>query len=223
MTRYLIIGAAGYAQEVAWSLRAQIDAGGAEAGPFVFFDDRVPPGPLPSGLGDVAGTLDEVARHATPDAALVLGIGLPKVKRRVVDRLAATGLRWVTVVHPSALLGPNLRLDEGTYIGAGAIVTVNATIGRFVTVNLHCQVAHEDVLGDFVTLHPDVHLSGDVVIEEGCELGTGAIAIPGVRIGAWAILGAASVAVKSLAGGATYVGTPAREVTPRVRLTGVAS
>ena len=103
-----------------------------------------------------------------------------------------------------------MSLGEGCYVGAGAILTVNARIGAFATINLHCQVAHDDVLGDFVTLHPDVHLSGNVTIAEGCELGTGAIVIPGVTLGSWSVLGAGAVAVKTLPGRETYVGLPAR-------------
>ena len=209
MTRYLVIGAAGHAQEVAWTLRAQIDAGTQPDGELVFFDDRVPPGLVASGLGPVVGTLDDVASHADGDARLVLGIGLPRVKAAVTARLAHLGLPWATVVHPTALVGPNSTIGEGSYVAAGAIVTVNVRIGRFVTVNMGCQVAHEDVVGDLATLHPGARLSGDVVVGEGCELGSGAIAIAGVRIGAWAVLGAGCVAVRSLDGERTYVGTPA--------------
>jgi acetyltransferase-like isoleucine patch superfamily enzyme len=87
---------------------------------------------------------------------------------------------------------------------------VNASIGRFVTINLHCQVAHDDVIEDFATLHPDTHLSGGVVVEEGSELGTGSICIPGVHVGPWSILGAGAVAVRALEGWTTYTGLPAK-------------
>src|SRR5207249_4569764 len=84
MTRYLVIGAGGYAQEVAWSLDEQTRAGGHRC-EFIFFDDGLPPGPLPSGLGEVAGTLDAVAAHRRgADTRLVLGIGLPRTKSAVV-------------------------------------------------------------------------------------------------------------------------------------------
>ncbi len=206
--RYLVIGAAGHAQEVAWSLREQMRAGGGTC-ELRFFDDRVPRGPLPSGLGHVVGTVDDVAAHAT-DAALVLGVGLPRLKLALVERLAPLSLPWTTVIHPRATVGPNVTLGEGTYVAAGAIVTVNVRIGRFVTVNMHCQVAHDGVVDDFVTLHPDVHLSGNVTVGTGCELGTGSIAIPGTRMGDWSVLGAGAVALESLDGGETYVGAPAR-------------
>lgn len=213
--RYFVIGASGYGQEVAWSLQAQAAAAG-RACAISFFDDRMALGPVASGLGHVVGDIDAVERHAQgDDVALVLGVGLPRVKAAVVARLAALGLPWATVIHPSALVGPNVTIGDGSYVGAGTVCTVNASIGRFVTVNLHCQVAHDDVIEDFVTLHPDTHLSGGVVVEEGSELGTGSICIPGVRVGPWSILGAGAVAVRPLEGWSTYTGLPAKPLAPR--------
>jgi sugar O-acyltransferase (sialic acid O-acetyltransferase NeuD family) len=209
MARFLVIGAAGHAQEVAWSLREQCAALGRDC-ELMFFDDRIPTGELASGLGAVEGDLDAVAHHADEDARLVLGIGRPRTKAAVRERLAGLALPWATVIHPTALVGPAVSIGEGSYVGAGAVLTVNARVGRFVTVNLHALVTHDDVIGDFATLHPNVRLSGGVVVGDGCELGTGAIAIPGTRIGEWAILGAGAVAVRPLAGHATYVGVPAR-------------
>jgi sugar O-acyltransferase (sialic acid O-acetyltransferase NeuD family) len=139
-----------------------------------------------------------------------MGVGLPATKEAVARRLADVGLPWTTVVHPRATVGPNVHLGPGSYVAAGAVLTLNVRIGRFATVNMHCQVAHDGVLGDFVTLHPDVHLAGGVTVGDRCELGTGAIVIPGLSIAAGAVVGAGAVVVRALPARATYVGVPAR-------------
>jgi sugar O-acyltransferase (sialic acid O-acetyltransferase NeuD family) len=218
--RFLIVGAAGHAQEVAWSLREQEVRGGRSC-EILFFDDAVPNGRVASRLGDVVGTLGDLRDwDDRDDAALVLGVGVPALKTVITERLAPVRLPWATVVHPAATVGPNCRIREGSYIAAGAIVTVNCTIGRFVTINMHCQVAHDDVLEDLVTLHPDTHLGGNVRVEEGAELGTGSIVLPGLTVGARAVLGAGCTVVRSLSGHATYVGVPAGPVVRRKRATG---
>jgi sugar O-acyltransferase (sialic acid O-acetyltransferase NeuD family) len=210
--RYLVMGAAGHAQEVAWALRERERTQG-RACDLVFFDDRVPPGPLASGLGSVGGPLDLVTEAAGEAACrLVLGLGLPRPKARVVERCASTGLEWETVIHPDARIGPGVEIGEGSYVAAGAVVTVDVRIGRFVTVNVHCGVAHDAVVGDFASIHPNAHLAGGVVVGASCEIGSGAVVIQGVTIGAGAVLGAGAVAVRSLAGGRTYVGVPATEL-----------
>jgi acetyltransferase EpsM len=212
MVRYLVIGAAGHAQEVAWSLREQAKARG-ETCRLDFFDDLVAPGPLSSGLGCVVGRLDEARGLAERrEGSLVLGIGLPRMKAAVVARLACRDELWTTVIHPSAIVGPAASIGAGSYVGPGAVLTVGVRLGRFSTINTHCLAAHGDAFGDFVTLHPAAHVSGEVTIEEGCEVGAGAVVIPGLRIGAWSVLGAGCVAVRDLPGGRTWVGVPARDL-----------
>ena len=219
--RYLVVGAAGHAQEVAWSLREQLAARG-ESAALLFFDDQVPPGPLPSGLGAVIGGFHLLHEQSWDGAQLVMGIGLPSTKVAVAQRLAAMRLPWATVVHPRALISPNVEIGEGCYVAAGAIVTLNVRVGRFGTINMHCQVAHDDVLGDFVTLHPDTHLAGCVAVGDRCEIGAGTLVIPGVTVGADAVVGAGCVVVRSLPGGCTYVGVPARELAGRAARRAVA-
>jgi acetyltransferase EpsM len=221
--RYLVIGAAGHGQEVAWSLREQERAVGRTC-EILFFDDRLPRGPVPSGLGQIVGTLKDVAMHAgREDAKLVLGVGLPGSKARIVRHLSPLGLPWARVIHPCAVVGPQVTIGDGSYVGAGAVLTVDACVGRFVTLNIHSGVTHGDVLEDFVTLHPDAHLSGNVRLHEGVEVGTGAVVIPGMSIGAWAIVGAGAAVVNSLSGNRTYVGVPATEVRRRGECTAIVS
>jgi sugar O-acyltransferase (sialic acid O-acetyltransferase NeuD family) len=212
--RYLVIGAGGHGQEVAWSLAEHERARGSSY-ELLFFDDAVAAGALASGLGSVVGALDTVADHADRRRSrLVLGVGLPHLKARLTARFADAGLAWATVIHPRAIVGPNVEIGAGSYVAAGAIVTVNVRIGAFATVNMQAQIAHDSVVDTLATLHPDVHVAGGVHIGEGVELGTGSSVIPGLTIGPWAVLGAGAVVVESLAGDETYVGVPARPVDP---------
>lgn len=188
LVRYLVVGAGGHAQEVAWAL-VEHERGRGESPELLFFDDALPTGPLPSGLGAVAGPLEAIADHADRRRSLlVLGVGLPSLKMRLGARVASLGLAWATVVHPRAAIGPNVEIGPGSYIAAGAIVTVNVRLGAFVTVNMHAQVAHDGIVGAHATLHPNAHVAGNVRI------------------------GAGGVALDALEDGVTYVGVPARPV-----------
>ncbi len=205
-----MVGAGGHAQEVAWAL-AEHERGRGATYELAFFDDALPIGPVASGLGGIVGPLAAIADHADRRGALlVLGVGLPRLKMRLTERLEPLGLAWATVVHPGAVIGPNVEIGAGSYVAAGAIVTVNVRLGAFVTVNMHAQVAHDGVVAAHATLHPNAHVAGNVTIGAGAELGTSSVVLPGLTVGAGAVLGAGGVAIASLDPGRTYVGVPAR-------------
>lgn len=116
----------------------------------------------------------------------------------------------------------SLRLSHNE-IGPGAIlspfsaITANARIGKFFHANIYSYVAHDCVIGDFVTFAPNVCCNGNVVIEDHAYIGTGAIIKQGtddrpLRIGRSAIVGMGAVVTKDVPAGTTVVGNPAKEL-----------
>jgi acetyltransferase-like isoleucine patch superfamily enzyme len=51
---------------------------------------------------------------------------------------------------------------------------------------------------------------GEVVIDDGCDIGMGAIILPGVHVGKGAIIGAGSVVTKDVEGFTVVAGNPAK-------------
>lgn len=211
--RYLVIGAAGHGQEVAWSLREELRACGVDDDrEIAFLDDVLPPGELPCGIGPVIGGVELALREsARANTRLVMGVGLPHGKAAIVRRLNVPDHVWAPVVHPSALIGPNVTMGVGSYVGPGAVLTVNVRMGRFVTIDMHCLVAHGSALGDYSTLHPAAHLSGEVALAQGCQVGAGTIVPPGMEIGDWGVLDAAAAEVRSPRAGRLSAGGPSHE------------
>lgn len=56
------------------------------------------------------------------------------------------------------------------------------------------------------------HVKGEIVIEDFAWIGTGAIILPGVRIGRGAVVGAGAVVSKSVAPNGIVVGNPAKPI-----------
>ena len=122
--------------------------------------------------------------------------------------------------QPFSIAAQNSVCLHGNDIGEGAIrcaystVTSNAKIGRFFHANIYSYVAHDCVIGDFVTFAPDVHCNGGVIVEDYAYIGTGAILRQGTSakplvIGRGAVVGMGAVVTKSVAPYATVVGNPA--------------
>lgn len=156
------------------------------------------------------------AQARAREVGVVVGIGSPPAKRRVVERLRAAGVTsFPSIVHPQAVVGRFVELGEGTLVCPGVILTTDVRIGRFVSLNFDLTVAHDARVDDYVTLAPGVHLSGYVHVGEGCDLGAGATVVPSAQIGAWTIVGAGATVTASLPANCTAVGTPARPIKTR--------
>lgn len=149
------------------------------------------------------------------DAELVLAMADGGVRRRLAEELAGEGWRFASVMASTAVrLGPT-EVGEGAILCDFAMVTANARVGRHFQANWHAYVAHDCVVGDFVTLGPRASVNGNVVLEDGVYVGAGALirqGMPGrpVVIGAGAVIGMGAVVLCDVAAGATVVGNPAR-------------
>ena len=208
-----LVGAGGFGREVMsfarQSLAQSIGLGGADI-ETVFIDDRLA-GKVVNGLKVLA--LDAFERLPQPKLFNV-AISDFQVRRQLANRLRECA-------DPVTLVAPNAVIGDGNAIGAGAIlcafahITSNASIGEFFHCNIYSYVAHDCVLGDFVTFAPSVHCNGAVMIDDDAYVGTGAILRQGtpdkpLHIGRAAVIGMGSVVTKSVAANAIVMGNPAK-------------
>jgi len=214
MTAIAILGAGGHAREIADIVRARIDAGDdLELLGFLDDDPRTHGRMLHE--GPVLGPLAALAGRT--DLEVVCGIGSPIGRARVVAAARALGLRFRTLVHPSAVLTRHVELGEGVVITAGCVLTNNIRIGDHTHVNRMTTVGHDCIVGALVHLAPGVVLSGNVTVGDGCDLGTRACTIQGVTIGPRTVVGAGAVVIRDLPADCTAVGVPARVIEQRSR------
>ena len=110
--------------------------------------------------------------------------------------------RYGVAIHPSAVvLG---EVGEGTVVMAGAVVQVDAIVGKHCIINTGATVDHHSVVKDYVHIAPGAHLCGSVTVGEGSLVGVGVGIGPGVTIPAWSLVKAARLNVGKL-----YQGEPA--------------
>jgi acetyltransferase-like isoleucine patch superfamily enzyme len=99
-------------------------------------------------------------------------------------------------IENGALLFHGVTVEDGVFIGPGAIMT-NDRNPRAIT------PAGEAATDADWTLSP-------IVLRMGCSIGAGAVIVAGAEVGRWALVGAGAVVTRSVPEHAIVVGNPAR-------------
>jgi len=217
MHLYAIYGAGGFGREVMPVARRQLDGGQRGACELVFVVDDVGSQREVNGY-PVLSYAQFLARPAA-EKFFNVAISASVDRQRLAEKCLRDGLRPFSVsARESVCYEPN-RIGEGAILCAYSVITANVAIGRFFHANLHAYVAHDCVIGDYVSFAPGVQCNGNVVVEDHAYLGSGAIIRNGSRaapvvIGKGAVVGMGAVVTQSVPPGMTVVGNPARAIGP---------
>jgi len=136
-------------------------------------------------------------------------------RRRLAEKCDDAGVPSAEAWAPTSVRGDNVLVGGGAIMSDFTICTADLTVGRHFHANIYSYIAHDCVIGDFVTLAPRVCVNGNAIIEDDVYIGTGAILRQGsrekpLRIGKGAIIGMGAVVTKDVAPGVTVIGNPAR-------------
>jgi len=137
-----------------------------------------------------------------------------KARERISKKMIVSNVQPFTIKASNAMVLDNNDIGEGAILCPFTTVTSNATIGKFFHSNIYSYVAHDGLIGDFVTFGPSVHCNGKVVIEDYAYVGTGVVIKQGTNerpmvVGKGAVVGMGAVVTKSVPPFTTVVGNPA--------------
>lgn len=157
-----------------------------------------------------------------PGEACVIGTTAPKRDALVAELVAAyglcpedapplapTGLRFVTLVHPSATVSPFARLGRGVFVNAGAVIGPNAQLEDHVFVNRGVTVGHDTRVGAWTRLQPGCNVGGHVRIGAGVMVGMGANVIEELVIGDGSVVAAGAAVIADVPERVLVAGVPA--------------
>lgn len=131
--------------------------------------------------------------------ALVEGLGIP------VER-------FVSVVHPTAVVSRHARVGRGTVVGPHATLMPGATVGDHCSLRASASVGHDCVVEDFCYLGPNSTLAGRSVMRRGAHLGPNASVLEGRTVGAHAVVGLGTSVLKDVGESDVVFGCPARRI-----------
>lgn len=158
--------------------------------------------------------------HLPDQVRLVNGVGSidsTVLHQTIYEKFRVRRYFFETVIHASAVIAPDVPIEDGVQVMAGVVVQPGSRFGVNVIINTGARVDHDCSIDAHAHIAPGVTLSGNVHVGNGAHIGTGASVIQGVEVGAAAIVGAGAVVVDDVPAGVTVVGVPAKSV---AKLTG---
>lgn len=157
----------------------------------------------------VVGSISDFTDFA--NAVFVCGIGAVGPKRQLCEPMLERGAEFVSLIHPSVIMGQNVKLGRGVVLCPRVTVTCDIEIGDMTMLNCHTSVGHDAKLGAWTTVSAHCDLTGSTRVGDGSFLGSGVRVLPTKRVGDQATVGAGSVVIRHVADGARVFGIPARE------------
>lgn len=211
MKIYAVVGAGGFGREVAPLVSTMPSLIGEDNFKIIFVADNSKD-PIINGY-EVVNT--ESFINMEGDKFFNVAIADSKPRQQIAERLISAGITPFTITASNALNLSHNTIGQGAVLCPFTTITANAKIGQFFHANIYSYVAHDCVIGDFVTFAPNVHCNGRVVIEDHAYIGTGAIIRHGtpdrpIVIGKGAVVGMGSIVTKCVAPYTTVCGNPAR-------------
>ena len=195
-----LLGAGGFAREVAYLLNGEFDG---------YLSDYEEEWGMEKPFKKVIGAIESISERVY----FLPAVGSPSLREKFVQRATKKSfLPWKPVIHKQSVIGPDAVIGMGTIICSLCSITTNIRIGEFVNVNINSTIGHDAIIEDYVNLSPHCTISGNVRIKRGADLGSSATVLPGITIGENSVIGAGAVVTKNVPDNVVVVGIPAKVI-----------
>lgn len=156
------------------------------------------------------------------EKSVIFAIGNSKARESLELKCKQDNLSIASVKASNSIILDSVEVGEGAILCHFTQLTSNIKIGKQFHANIYSYVAHDCVIGDYVTFAPNVHCNGNVHIEDHAYIGTGVVIKQGtptepIIIGKGAVVGMGAVVTKSVEAGVTVIGSPARPLVKKLK------
>ena len=154
----VIIGAGGHGKVVCDAIIAQGQYNIAG-----FVDDSHAVGETITGDYRVIATQNNIHTLKTTIDYFIVAIGNNQVREKIYNA-SKQYLKSATVIHPSAMIGSNVKIGEGTVVLANAVINSSSNVGENSIVNAGVIIDHDCKIGSHA------HLSIGTMVGSNSEI-----------------------------------------------------
>ena len=209
MKHLVIIGAGGYGREMYGAALGSVGYG-TEFDVKGYLDGNADALNGFAGYPSIIGSPETYVPES--DDVFITALGSLSSRRHCVKLIAERGGQFISIVHRTAFLGPNVMVGVGSFVAHNVVLTADVHVGEHVAVFHNASIGHDTVLEDYSHVYALCSLGGSVRLGEGAIVYPGSVVTPRKTIGAGAVVGAGSTVLLNVRDGVTVFGSPAKPV-----------
>ena len=145
----------------------------------------------------------------TENEVFVMGVSSPNGKEIIANTLKAKGAKFVTLIHPLALISDYVEIGEGCIIGGRSSIGDNAILGNFVNL-AGSMVGQDAIIGDFSTVTGYANITNSK-LGKRVFVGSHAVILNKRKVGDDAYVCAGSIVLSNVKAGMKVFGNPAKK------------
>lgn len=116
-----------------------------------FVDDALPIGSVVLNAYKVIENQKNIQNLKNLGISFIVAIGNNKVRERIYN-LTVEFLEAAIVIHPTAVIGSEVKVGKGSVILSNGIINASSQVGINSIVNVNAVVDHDCMIGDYVHL-----------------------------------------------------------------------
>lgn len=206
MKRLVVIGAGGFGREMVAAAR-ESEGFGTLFEIAGFLDDDASALDGFAGYPPVLGGVEEY--RPREDDVFITALGDIAARRRCAEAIGSKGGKFATVVHKTAVVGPNVEIGPGSFLAPGVCITADVRIGSHACIFHNSSVGHDSYIGDFAHVYAQCSIGGGVKVLAGARIYPGSVVTPRRTVGEDAVVGALSAVFADVPPGGRVLGNPA--------------
>ena len=213
MTVVIVIGAGGHARAVLDVLKSE---GRYRIGGLI--DSFQKPGTICFGhkiLGGEKELPDICSDVRTRNVFIAIGDNYQRQAMAERVQKAVSGIKFITCIHHSAIIGSDVTIGKGTVIMPGVIIVSGCTISEGCLLNTTSSIDHDGIMDNWSSLAPGVIAGGRIRLGKRSAVGLGAKVINDISIGRDTLVGAGAMVTKDISDNVLAYGIPCRVIRRR--------
>jgi sugar O-acyltransferase (sialic acid O-acetyltransferase NeuD family) len=143
---------------------------------------------------------------------VMVAIANPTDRYNIVNQLPSN-TKFFTFIHDTSLImGDDVVIGPGSFIGAYCILTTNIQIGSHCILNRSVHIGHDTIIGNYFSGMPGSIISGNCFLGDFVYTGTNSSIREKINVSKNVTIGLNSGVVSNITKPGIYVGTPSKKI-----------